>query len=520
MKRPIQRGITLILAGVLALSLCACGKKSLPFSKGAKEGDRLVWYLGGNNLLKAEVDPKTLFKGTDDTIDPASIYASLEWTEAMLHGVYGLDNPTKDKKAVLKEIPMESGEFNHGSVDASILPIAVYFGADNITGAESGLLLTQYKEIADKEIAVLEFAAKNAPAQAVCTYEIVDHSIVFKQIHQTSAVYEPFAYEFTGKEYIFDFTLAGPYLTFTKDSYSLQLKAYCITKSANDQLYLRGYSQPDSPLVHSLDHFACSSVWNYAVKRDGSHYDLSAFKFDDTGRFTVYLEEDGNIFTQQYAYILQSSANGVMDGFSVILLDGEKIYDYADSDIQRETRTLEEQGVDVSALTEKQIETIVEKKADLFDDLYQAFQQHNIDATINRSTGEIALGATILFDVNESAISGNGKELLKEFIAVYTSVVFSKDYEGFVSKILVEGHTDTSGSRELNQILSLERAESVKDYCLSADCGIDPAYVSELQTMLEAVGYGYDKPVYDENGEVDMEASRRVSFKFVVNTAG
>lgn len=518
MKRPIQRGITLILAGVLILSLCACGKKSLPFSKGTKEGEQLVWYLGGNNLLKTEVDPKTLFKNTEDTIDPASIYASLEWTEQMLHGVYGLDNPTKDKKAVLKEIPMESGEFNHGSVDASILPIAVYFGADNITGAESGLLLTQYKEIADKEIAVLEFAAKNAPAQAVCTYEIVDHYIVFKQIHQTSAVYESFAYEFTGKEYIYDFTLAGPYLTFTKDSYSLQLKAYCVTKSANDQLYLRGYSQPDSPLVHSLDHFACSSVWNYAVKRDGSHYDLSAFRFDDSGRFTVYLEEDGQVFTQQYAYILQSSANGVMDGFSVILLDGNKFYDYADSDIQREIRTLEEQGVDTSQLTEEDIETIVEKKANLFNDLYQAFQNQGINATINRSTSEIALGATILFDSNESVISDDGKRLLKEFMDIYTSVVFSKEYEDFVSKIRIEGHTDTRGTYELNQELSLERALSVQEYCLSEDCGIDQVYAQSLQDMLEAVGCGYDKPVYDQNGEVDMEASRRVCFKFIVNT--
>lgn len=515
MNYRMQRCFALILAVILTLSLCACGKKSLPFSKGIKEDGRLAWYLGGNNLLKAEVDPKTLFKDTTDTIDPAAIYNSLEWTEQMLRGVYGLDNPKKDKKAVLKEIPMEEVAFKEEPLAATILPIAVYLGKDNITSAEGGLLLTQYKEISDHEIAVLEFAAENAPAQAVCTYEIQENAIVFKQIRQTSAVYDSFTYEFTGNEFSFDFALSGPYLTLSRDGYSLQLKAYCVTKSANEQLYLRGYSQPDSPLVHNLDHFACSSVWNYAVKRDGSYYDLSAFKFDDTGRFTVYLEDDGQVFTQQYAYILQSSANGVMDGFSVLLMDGEKFYDYADSDIQREVRALEEQGVDVSELTEEDIESIVEKKADLFDDLYQAFQEQGINATINRSTGEIALGATILFDLNESAISGNGKDLLKEFMAVYTSVVFSKDYENFVSKILIEGHTDTSGSQELNQQLSLERAESVRDFCLSEECG---NYADTLQPMLEAVGCGYDKPIYDENGEVDMDASRRVSFKFIVNT--
>lgn len=524
MNHPMRRSVAIVLACVLVLSLCACGKQSLPFSKGVAEGDRLAWYLGGNNLLRAEVDPKTLFKDIEDTIDPAAVYASVDWTEQMLQGVYGLNNPKKDKKSVMKEIPMEEGDFNHGSVAATILPIAVYFGADNITGAESGLLLTQYKEISDHELAVLEFAAKNAPAQVICTYEISGSTIVFKQIKQTSAIHEAFAYDFTGKEYRFDFTLSGPYLTFTAGGHSLQLKAYCVTKSANEQLYLRGYSQPDSPLVDALDHFVCSSALTYAVKRDGSRYDLSAFKFDDTGRFTVYLAQDNaetgesNVFIQQYAYILQSSANGLMDGFSVILLDGEKFYNYADSDIQREVRSLEEQGVDVSDLTEKEIETIAEKRADLFDDLYQSFQQQGIQATINRSTGEIALGATILFDVNESSISGNGKMLLKEFMDVYTSVVFSKEYKDFVSKILIEGHTDTSGSYEMNQQLSLDRAVSVQEYCLSEDCGIDPAYANTLQTMLEAVGCSYDKPVYDENGEVDMDASRRVSFKFIVNT--
>ena len=54
-------------------------------------------------------------------------------------------------------------------------------------------------------------------------------------------------------------------------------------------------------------------------------------------------------------------------------------------------------------------------------------------------------------------------------------------------------------------------------YFLSADCGIDTAYASTLQSMLETIGYAYDKPVYDENGEIDNDASRRVSFRFIVN---
>ena len=51
---------------------------------------------------------------------------------------------------------------------------------------------------------------------------------------------------------------------------------------------------------------------------------------------------------------------------------------------------------------------------------------------------------------------------------VYIRVVFSEEYENFVSKILVEGHTDTSGSYDLNQQLSLDRANRVMAYCLTS----------------------------------------------------
>ena len=100
---------------------------------------------------------------------------------------------------------------------------------------------------------------------------------------------------------------------------------------------------------------------------------------------------------------------------------------------------------------------------------------------------------------------------------VYSSVVFNEKYEGFISTILVEGHTDNSGSYDLNQALSQQRADNIRAYCLSEECGISGDYLEVLQTMMEAKGYAYDRPVYDENGEIDMDASRRVSFRCLID---
>ena len=526
MKKQWRRGLALLLAAVLALSLCACGEKQTNVNKPAMEGGKKTWYLGGNNIMVSQVDPKALFDGVGNTVDPEKIYSSTTLTEEMLHGVYTLNNKEEDLKRVRNEIPFEEIQFKSGSNTLTILPTAVYLGAGNICSSETRYNYGDFREIEDAEVAVLELATAEKVGQTPCIYEIDGDTMIFKQIEQTSKSGETFTYEYTGVEFRYTFKLSGPYLEFSRDGKSLKLMAYCLTENNDDALSLSGYSLPDSPLIDSLDYCASADAWNYAVRTDGRYYDRSAYKLDEDGRFTVYLSERDLVsgeeekFVGQYAYILQSNANAFGCRFSVILLDGSKTYYYTDDITQREARVLKEQGTDVDSLTEDQIKKIAEKKADLFDDLYNAFQEKDIKATINRRTGEIALDSTVLFDVNESDISAEGKSFLKEFMEVYISVVFSDKYEKFVSKIMVEGHTDTSGSYELNQKLSQARADSVKAYCLSDECGVDAAHSDTLKQMLEAIGYSYDKPVYDNQGEVDMDASRRVSFTFVVNIKG
>lgn len=525
MKRAC-RILSMILACVLVFSLCACGGnggKNALNNQGKTENGKTVWYMGGNNGFSNKVKAEELFNGIEDTVKPAEIYNTLDLTEEMLHGVYMLNNKDEDIKTVRETIPFKEVVFPNATQNLTILPTAVYLGADNLCSSSTNYKYSEYEAVKDHEVAVLELATEDKIGRTPCTYEISGNTITFKQINQTSGTDEPFAYEFTGVEFQYDFELKGPYMTFSKDGYSLQLKAFCMTENTDEALSMHGYSLPNSPLIESLDYFASSDSWNYAVRRDGSYVDLSAYKLDDEGRFTVFLQEK-NLVTgeketvvKQYAYILQSEGGSFLTDFGIILLDGEKVYYYTDDITQREARALEEQGADADKLTEEEIKEIAEKKSNLLDDLYKEFQDKGIAATINRSTGEIALDSTVLFDVNETAVSEEGKAFLTKFMDAFASVVLGEKYEGFISKIMVEGHTDTNGSYDRNLQLSNERADNVKAYFLSADCGVDANYTGKLQDMLVAMGYAYDKPVYDENGEVDMDASRRVSFRFVVN---
>ena len=67
----------------------------------------------------------------------------------------------------------------------------------------------------------------------------------------------------------------------------------------------------------------------------------------------------------------------------------------------------------------------------------------------------------------------------------------------------VQGHTDTSGSESLNQKLSKQRAESVRDF-LNRECGI-PMH------RMSAVAYGDSKPVADNSTKEGRSQNRRVT---------
>lgn len=521
MTKRIVQLTALVLVFVTLFSLCSCGKKEFD-SKGEKTADgTTVWYLGGNNLMISDVDVKELFAEYKDTVSPKTIYNSITLTEDMLQGVYMLNNKEKDVKTLRKEMPYEKVTFGADTYEMIKFPVSVHLGAKFISNIETKYHYSEYENITDKAVAVLEMATKDDLGFVVCTYEINGNTITFKSIDQTSKEGEPFAYEFDGPEFTYNLELAGPNLTLSSGEYSTTLVSYAFSENNDSGLYMTGYSLPDSPLAGNVDYFCSSESFNYAVKRGGDYVDLSAYKIDSQGRFTACFEERDMVskekdrFVQQYACIIQSSV-GFFNDFSIILLDGEKTYYYTDDITDREARALEEQGADVAALSEDEIKEIAEKKSDLFDDLQSEFEEQGIKAVINRSTGEIAMDASVLFGGDSATITADGKTLLNKFLNAYIGIIYNEKYDGFIEKTIVEGHTAplANSTYESGLPLSEERANNVKDYCLSAESGAD---VAKLSTMLEAKGMSNSKPVYDANGEIDLAACRRVSFRLVVN---
>ena len=72
-----------------------------------------------------------------------------------------------------------------------------------------------------------------------------------------------------------------------------------------------------------------------------------------------------------------------------------------------------------------------------------------------------------------------------------------------IKEVDVEGHTDSTGSADINRKLSKDRAESCIKYLQSK--GVKAG-------ILSSKGYGPDRPIADNATEEGREANRRVEF--------
>src|SRR5690606_1373456 len=100
---------------------------------------------------------------------------------------------------------------------------------------------------------------------------------------------------------------------------------------------------------------------------------------------------------------------------------------------------------------------------------------------------------TILFDTGKSSIKAQSAAVLADIVKILN------EYPN--AKFTVEGHTDSTGSDELNQRLSDARANAVKEYLV--EHGVDAFRLSSM-------GYGETKPIDTNNTAKGRANNRRV----------
>ena len=141
------------------------------------------------------------------------------------------------------------------------------------------------------------------------------------------------------------------------------------------------------------------------------------------------------------------------------------------------------------------------------------FENSGLNITINQDTGDITTPNFILFDAGSSELSDEGKQFLDAFIPLYLEVLMRPEYESDISEVIIEGHTDSPFSTDME--LSQQRAARVIAYSMQM-----PALTEDQRAYLTDramfIGRGFTDPVFNEDGQINREASRRVEIKFQI----
>ena len=116
----------------------------------------------------------------------------------------------------------------------------------------------------------------------------------------------------------------------------------------------------------------------------------------------------------------------------------------------------------------------------------------------------------LLFDLASAQLLPEGQATLDSVAEILRS-------HGSLERVVVEGHTDDSGSVELNQTLSLERARAVAAELVARDVP---------RALLEPQGFGATRPAVDCSGlegparEAAMARNRRVRLRIQLRPSG
>lgn len=115
--------------------------------------------------------------------------------------------------------------------------------------------------------------------------------------------------------------------------------------------------------------------------------------------------------------------------------------------------------------------------------------------TKRETRGFIVNIGDVLFDTGRATLKPAAKEKLSKLAGILLA------YPGKLM-LEIEGHTDSVGSDELNNRLSQNRAESVRDYLQSS--GVKPERVKAVR------GYGKTKPIATNDTAAGRQQNRRV----------
>ncbi|MEO5570414.1 MAG: OmpA family protein, partial [Bacteroidia bacterium] len=130
----------------------------------------------------------------------------------------------------------------------------------------------------------------------------------------------------------------------------------------------------------------------------------------------------------------------------------------------------------------------------------EEIKEAKVETINNGEALKVTFESGILFETNSSVLTFQSQDALNKF-----GQSLQNNHQ---TKIVISGHTDNTGSDEINKPLSEKRAESVANFLVSK--GV-------TRNRMTTVGNGANQPVADNSTETGRTQNRRVEITIAAN---
>lgn len=161
---------------------------------------------------------------------------------------------------------------------------------------------------------------------------------------------------------------------------------------------------------------------------------------------------------------------------------------------RRQAELARQEAEERRMLAEQRAEELEQQTEQMREEAQRLQQQlSDLEAQATERGLVLTLGSDVLFDFDQSDVKSGAERTISRIAE------FLNEYQE--RQVLIEGFTDSTGSRDYNLALSERRAESVRSALVDRD--VEPA-------RIQITGYGPDHPVASNDSDAGRQLNRRV----------
>lgn len=160
-----------------------------------------------------------------------------------------------------------------------------------------------------------------------------------------------------------------------------------------------------------------------------------------------------------------------------------------------------------------QMQTIAVLRLSILDQIKESIEEVMGRGSVSiGENGSIILSENVLFDLGSSEIKDDSRPVLDQLAQVFKKFLSNGNNSKYVDSIVISGHTDSSGTAEVNRNLSTARANSVLGYLLESSNGA----LDKYSQYFCAAGYGSTRPVSSNTTKEGRAENRRIEISIIL----